>query len=298
MAGGPGNKHLAFSMNGQNRIKNGSNSPPQGWLMATLASRWGIQVYTYSLWAWYTRLVGLIYWSCGPGTYITGFVCRLHEWMSRKKKDWCNPPSQGGWMQQQQNLLKLCKKFVLHNRGLGGGDCMNRLVCRRRIGVIHLHWDDRCSQLWDIYSLEQQGSQGRGLPKPFHRLFQIGKFSALPRANMMWKQSEHRNVSSPRRMSMSPQRQCRPPCGFARDNLSGLDETRGLPAFTFTTRKEASVKARKKISASIQAIYHYWHSYFHFNIKSCSNTVPFAILLFLFHAEVFLRRESWCWWKI
>ena len=49
----PANRHLACSMNGQNRIKNGCNSPPQGWLMATLASRWGRKV--YSLWdAWYT----------------------------------------------------------------------------------------------------------------------------------------------------------------------------------------------------------------------------------------------------
>ena len=118
---------------------------------------------------------------------------------------------------------------------------------------------------YQIFTLSlEQDSQGRGLPKPFHQLFQIGKFSA-PRANMMWER-----LSPSKRMSMSPQRQCRPPCGFARDNLSGLDETRGPPAFTFTTRKEASVTTRKK-RPSIQA-------YFHLNIKSCSNTVPLMLI--------------------
>ena len=140
---------------------------------------------------------------------------------------------------------QIVQKFGLAQSRIGWrrGDCMNRLVCRRRIGVIHLHRDDRSSPLSDIYSLSlEQDSQGRGLPKPFHRLFQIGKFSA-PRANMMWER-----LSPSRPMSMSPQRQCHPPCGFARDNLSGLDETRGPPAFTFTTRKEASVTTRKKMS--------------------------------------------------
>ena len=52
---------------------------------------------------------------------------------------------------------QIVQKFGLAQSRIGWrrGDCMNRLVCRRRIGVIHLHRDDRCSPLSDIYSLSR-----------------------------------------------------------------------------------------------------------------------------------------------
>ena len=52
---------------------------------------------------------------------------------------------------------QIVQKFGLAQLRIGWrrGDCMNRLVCRRRIGVIHLHRDDRCCPLSDIYSLSR-----------------------------------------------------------------------------------------------------------------------------------------------
>ena len=92
------------------------------------------------------------------------------------------------------------------------GDRMNGLVVgRRRIGVIRLHRDDRCSLLCDIYSLflffSLTNSQARDLLPTNSQNFATGWF-------------ETSGLSLLKPMSMSPWWQCRLSCGFARDNLS------------------------------------------------------------------------------
>ena len=92
-----------------------------GWIMGV------IHLHMHDKWL-------LMLFGCARKTYILAykdFVWRLHEWTSRKKKDWCNSPSQGWWMQQK--LLRrqnsqfaknsdCAKKSVLHNQGLGGAE--------------------------------------------------------------------------------------------------------------------------------------------------------------------------------
>ena len=144
---------------------------------------------------------------------------------------------------------------------------MNRLFCRRRIGVIHIHRDDRCSVLSDVYSFSfQQDSQGRGLPTPFHRLFQIGKFS-----------SHHaRQYDVEMEQSLRPsQCQChrsvtmrRPPCGFARDNPTWFRRDPQVCCIHIYN-KEGSFPDNEEEDIC-------YRSFFHLDIKLRSDTVPFC----------------------
>ena len=97
---------------------------------------------------------------------------------------------------------------------------MNGLVVgRRRIGVIHLHRDDRCPQLWDIYSLflfslrqthKRKICCQQQIGKILQQLAGL-RLSGLFHLPLSFSPETNVKVTA---MAMSPV------CGFARDNLS------------------------------------------------------------------------------
>ena len=92
---------------------------------------------------------------------------------------------------------------------------------RRGIEVIHLHRDDRCPQLWDIYPLflffSPINSQARDLlPTNRQNFATFSQLAGLRRLIFF----TYPCLSLLKPMSMSPRWQCRLSCGFARDNLS------------------------------------------------------------------------------
>ena len=160
---------------------------------------------------WHTRI--------SSGDCMNGLVARRRIGVIHlRRDDECSKNSGEG---EIHNLLKIqiVQKVCLAQSRIGRGrDCMNRLVCRRRIGVIHLHRDDRCKQLWDIYSLSLgQDSQVRGLPTmPLHPLFEIRKFLLTSQYDVETAGAQKRlNVIHPLSSSLSPapnqcQCHCRP----------------------------------------------------------------------------------------
>ena len=90
---------------------------------------------------------------------------------------------------------QIVQKFGLAQSRIGWrrGDCMNRLVCRRRIGVIHLHRDDRCCPLSDIYSLSLSSKTHKGEACQSHSIDYFRSANSQPR-EPMW----CGNVSLPR----------------------------------------------------------------------------------------------------
>ena len=80
----------------------------------------------------------------------------------------------------------MLQQFCLAQSRFGWArDCMNRLVGRRRIGVIHLHTGMIDATCYEIFTL----SSKRGLPTHFNPLFQIRKFllTMCNKCLMIWK---------------------------------------------------------------------------------------------------------------
>ena len=223
---------------------------------------------------WHTRI--------SSGDCMNGLVARRRIGVIHlRRDDECSKNSGEGKI---HNLLKIqiVQKVCLAQSRIGRGrDCMNRLVCRRRIGVIHLRRDDRCwaamryllslsrarltsersannatpSIIWDPQILTHEPIWcGNRWSTETSQCYSPSLFLSLP-------------SSKPMSMSLSPRCQCR---GFARDNLSGLPLDIGSVCIY---NKEGSIMngwwgRRNMLQTSLN-----WSLIWR---NSCSNTVPFC----------------------
>lgn len=191
---------------------------------------------------------------------------------------------------------QIVQKFGLAQSRIGWrrGDCMNRLVCRRRIGVIHLHRDDRCCPLSDIYSLSRARLTRERPAKAIPSIISDRQIlSPASQYDVGTSLSLKTNVNVTA-ASVSPTlRLCSwQPQWFGRDPGS---------ACIYIYNKEGSISDDEEEDVcfkrpSIQA-------YFHLNIKSRSNTVPSMLINIscwsLLEEEILMLMENlMClWWS-